>query len=96
MNYENWDDTDETLPLSPMPSDEPLMTPIPGLRPHPLIAFDTRTPDELKKQIKAAEDTAKFFKSHWVFFYLSTAFALWRGYTQRQTEKAIKRLASKK
>jgi hypothetical protein len=88
---EEWQKSTEPLPMTPIDNDEFKMTPI-----HPLSHFDTRTPQELQKQIKMAEDTARFFKSHWLFFYLSTAFAFWRGYQQRQTEKAIRKLADKK
>jgi uncharacterized protein YydD (DUF2326 family) len=59
---------------------------------HPLIKFDTRTPEELKKQIKIAEEIAKFFKNHWLFFYITIFIGFYRAYKASQTNAAIMRI----
>jgi hypothetical protein len=73
------------IPLRPLDAPKPSLV-------NPIAVFDVRTPEQIKKQIKLAEETAKFFKSHWLFFYITLLIGLYRSYKTAQTNAAIMRI----
>jgi len=82
--------TSPQIPLAPTPAEAQLGPVAPA---HPMLNFDIRTPEQLKAQIKIAEETAKFFKSHWLWFYVSIGVAAYRAHLQADTNRSVRRLA---
>lgn len=80
--------------LEPLPLDA-VRTENPDAPKHPLAVFDLRTPEQIKEQIKMAEDTAKFFKTHWLFFYLSVIGSVVRFLQRERTLRGVNRLLRK-
>lgn len=62
---------------------------------HPMLAFDIRSPEEIKKQVEIAKNTANFFKNHWTWFYVAAAIGMYRAYTASRVNAAIFRIDKK-
>lgn len=73
------------LSLSPLTEDRPIAI-------HPLLNFDNRTPEEVRRQIDSAKKTAEYFKNHWTWFYVAALIALYRTWTASRVNAAIFRI----
>jgi len=57
---------------------------------HPFTQF--KPPEELNKDVEKVSEFAKFWRTHWLAFYLTLGFTLLRAYQNARVNRALFKL----